>query len=234
MSNNISDNQASLDPETVLSDAVLRDIAEQLELKPFSEDTRKEFYIAVKRYSFDQKVFGAYKAELKSAAAAYDPLKEKVAELRALLEQPEYSDLAFDLHMAAIHRNEPVPQTGFSEITDLEKTNGTPYLLELKRLLSLLEDAADTALERLSVPGGRKRNKPLVSLVRRLAYIWTKLLEQEFKLDHHKGSGTTASFVFVSLIVQKIIPDVEDTPIVTAMRTVQKELNLKAPNSSQK
>lgn len=234
MSKDAPDNQVPVDPVTILPDTVLDNIAEQLGLKPFSEDTRKELHSAVKRYTFDQKVFGAYEPELKSAAADYEPLKEKVAQLRTLLEQPEYSELAFDLNMAALHRNEPVPQTDFPEITDIEKTNGMPYLLELKRLLSLLEDATDNALERLSVPKGRKRNYPLEGLVRRLAEIWINCLGQEFKLDHHKGSGTTAAFVFVRLVVEKIIPDIEDTPIVTAMRTIKKELNGKLPNPSQK
>ena len=80
---------------------------------------------------------------------------------------------------------------------------------------------------------GRKADNPLLSLVRRLAYVWTELLKQKFTIDYHKGSGLTPTFQFVKLIVQRIIPDIRETEIVTAMRTIVSELNLKAPDPSQ-
>lgn len=232
MSNDVSDNLAPLDPEIVLPDSVLDDIAEQLGLQPFLDDVRKDLRSTVRRYSFYQRMFGSHEADRKAATADYKSLKEIASEFRTFLEQQDQDNLVSGLHFAALHKNAPVPQTNFPEITDFEKTNGTPYLLELKRLLALLEYATDLALEKSTVPKGRKRNQPLESLVRRLAYVWEQLLDQKFTIDYHKGSGLTPDFEFVSLVVERIIPEVGETEIVTAMRTIVSELNLKAPNPS--
>ena len=228
MSEDVSENQA-----LSLPDSILDDIARQLELGPFAADVRNELRIAVRRYALDQKIFGTYKNELKSVGADYKALKKKVSDFRAFLEQLEYSDLSSDLYWAALHKNEPAPKTDFPEVADFERTRGEPYLLELKRLLSLLEDATDIALDNSAVPKGRKPDYPLLGLVRRLAYVWTELLKQKFSIDYHKGSGLTSAFQFVSLIVRRVIPDVRETEIVTAMRKIVSELNLKAPNPSQ-
>ena len=233
MSEKSSERQPSQEPEVILSDSVLDDIADQLGLEPFAEGVCNELRIAVRRYILDQKVFGTYEDELKSVGADYKELKKKVSDFRTFLEQPEYSDLASDLYLAALHRSEPAPETNFPEITDFERTRGEPYLLELKRLLSLLEDATDIALNNSAVPKGRKPDYPLLGLVRRLSYVWIELLKQKFSIDYHKGSGLTPTFQFVKLIVQRIIPDIRETEIVTAMRTIVSELNLKAPDPSQ-
>ncbi|KCZ62142.1 hypothetical protein L53_12920 [Hyphomonas sp. L-53-1-40] len=233
MSNDVSDNIAPLDPETVLPDAVLDDIAEQLGLQPFSDNVRKDLRSTVRRYSFYQRIFGSHEANRKAATADYKSFKETVSEFCAFLEQQDQDNLASDLHFAALHRNAPLPETNFPEIADFEKTNGTPYLLELKRLLSLLEYATDLGLEKSAVPRGRKPNHTLESLVRRLAYVWEELLDQKFTIDYHKGSGLTPAFEFVRLVLERIIPDIGETEIVTAMRTIVSKLNQKAPNPSQ-
>jgi len=228
MSEDVSETQSS-----VLPDSDLDDIARQLELGPFTGNVRNELRVAARRYALDQKIFGNYESYRKSVSADYKPLKQKVSEFRVFLEQQDQDNLVSDLHFAALHRNAPVPETDFPEITDFEKTNGTPYLLELRRLLSLLEYATDLALEKSTIPKGRKPDYPLVSLLRRLAYVWTDLLDQKFSIDYHRGSGLTPAFEFVYLIVQRIVPDVRETEIVTAMRTIVAELNLKVPNLSQ-
>ncbi|RAN36441.1 hypothetical protein [Hyphomonas pacifica] len=233
MSNDVSDNLAPLDPEIVLSDTVLDGIAEQLGFEPFSDTVRKDLRSTVRRYSFYQHIFGSHEADRKAATADYKSFKETVSEFRTFLEQQDQDDLVSDLNFAALHRNASVPQTDFPEITDFEKTNGTPYLLELKRLLSLLEYATELALEKSAVPRGRKPNHTLESLVRRLAYVWEELLDQKFTIDYHKGSGLTPAFEFVRLVVERIIPDISETEIVTAMRTIVAERNLTAPDSSQ-
>lgn len=233
MSKDRSEFQPSQEAETVLSASALDDIADQLGLEPFAEGVCNELRIAVRRYALDQKIFGTYEDELKSVGADYKALRKKVSEFQAFLELPEYSDLASDLYLAALHKNEPAPETDFPEITDFKRTRGEPYLLELKRLLSVLEDATDIALDNSAVPKGRKPDYPLVSLVRRLAYAWTELLKQKFSIDYHKGSGLTPAFQFLSLIVRRVIPDIRETEIVTAMRTIVSELNLKAPDPSQ-
>ena len=233
MSEETSEHRSLPEPENILSDSVLDDIADQLGIEPVAKDVRDELRIAVRRYASDQTVFGSYEDELKSVGADYKALKKKVSDFRAFLEQPEYSDLSSDLYLAALHKNEPAPETDFPEIMDFERTRGESYLLELKRLLSLLEDAADIAMDNSVVPKGRKPDYPLLGLVRRLAYVWTELLKQKFSIDYHKGSGLTPAFQFVSLIVRRVIPDVRETAIVTAMRTIVSELNLKAPDPSQ-
>jgi hypothetical protein len=233
MSEEAPEHQSLQESESSLSDSALDDIVDRLGVEPFSEGARNELRIAVRRYALDQRVFGAYENELKSVGADYKALKKKVSEIRTFLEQSEYIDLASDLYLAALHRNEPAPETDFPEITDFERKRGVPYLLELKRLLSLLEDAIDLAVDNSAVPKGRKPDYPLLGLVRRLAYVWTELLKQKFSIDYHKGSGLTLAFQFVSLIVQRVIPDVRETEIVTAMRTIVSELNLKAPDRSQ-
>jgi hypothetical protein len=225
--------QPLLETEAALSDSVLADIADRLGLESFAEDIRNELRIAGRRYALDQKVFSTYESDLKSVGADYKALKKTVSDFRVFLEQPECSDLASDLYLAALHRNEPAPEADFPEITDFERTRGEPYLLELKRLLSLLEDAADLAVDYSAVSKGRKPDYPLLGLVRRLAYVWTELLKQKFSIDYHKGSGLTPAFQFVSLIVRRVIPDIRETEIVTAMRTIVSELNLKAPDPSQ-
>lgn len=228
MSEDASETQASL-----LPDSDLDDIARQLEFEPFVQNVRNELRVAARRYALDQKIFGNYESYRKSVSADYKPLKQKLSEFRAFLERREYVDLASDLYLAALHRSEPAPETDFPEITDFERTRGEPYLLELKRLLSLLEDATDIALNNSAVPKGRKPDYPLLGLVRRLSYVWIELLKQKFSIDYHKGSGLTPTFQFVKLIVQRIIPDIRETEIVTAMRTIVSELNLKAPDPSQ-
>ncbi|MAN45351.1 MAG: hypothetical protein GYB49_16165 [Alphaproteobacteria bacterium] len=228
MSEDASETQASL-----LPDSDLDDIARQLEFEPFVQNVRNELRVAARRYALDQKIFGNYESYRKSVSADYKPLKQKLFEFRAFLERREYVDLASDLYLAALHRSEPAPETDFPEITDFERTRGEPYLLELKRLLSLLEDATDIALNNSAVPKGRKPDYPLLGLVRRLSYVWIELLKQKFSIDYHKGSGLTPTFQFVKLIVQRIIPDIRETEIVTAMRTIVSELNLKAPDPSQ-
>lgn len=233
MSEEASERQSLPEPESALSTSVLDDIACQLELEPFAEDIRNELRIAVRRYALDQKIFASYESDLKFAGADYKALKKRASEFRAFLEQPEYNDLASDLYLSALHKNEPAPETDFPEITDFGRTRGEPYLLELKRLLSLLEDATDIALDNSAVPKGRKPDYPLLGLVRRLAYVWKELLKQKFSIDYHKGSGLTPAFQFVSLVVQRVIPDIRETEIVTAMRTIVSELNLKAPDPSQ-
>lgn len=233
MSEEASEHHSSPESDALLSDSALGNIADKLGLEPFTEGVRNELRIVVRRYALDQKVFGSYENELKSLGADYKALKKKVSDFRTFLEQSEYSDLASDLYLAALHRNESAPETDFPEITDFERTRGEPYLLELKRLLSLLEDATNIALDNSAVPKGRKPDYPLVSLVRRLAFIWTELLKQKFSIDYHKGSGLTPAFEFVRLVVERIIPDVRETEIVTTMRTIVSELNLKAPDPSQ-
>jgi|TARA_R100001198_G_C5199189_1_gene188860 hypothetical protein len=228
MPEDVSENQTSL-----LPDSDLDDIARQFEFEPFTEHVRNELRVVARRYVLDQKIFGNYESYRKSVGADYKPLNQKVSEFRGLLERPEYVDLASDLYLASLHKNEPAPETDFPEITDFERTRGEPYLLELKRLLSLLEDATDLVLEHSAIPKGRKADNPLLSLVRRLAYVWTELLKQKFTIDYHKGSGLTPAFQFVSLVGQKIIPDVREEQIVTAMRSIVKELNREAPDSSQ-
>ncbi|MEZ5997544.1 MAG: hypothetical protein R3B98_02490 [Hyphomonas sp.] len=233
MSEEASEHQPLPEPESDLSDSALDDIADQLGLEPFAEGFCNELRIAVRRYALDQKIFGTYEGELKSVGTDYKALKKKVADFRAFLDQPEYGDLASDLYLAALHRNEPAPETDFPETTDFERTRGEPYFLELKRLLSLLEDATDLALDNSTVPKGRKPDYPLLGLVRRLAFIWTELLKQKFSIDYHKGSGLTPAFQFVSLVVRKAVPDIREAEIVTAMRTIVSELNLKGPDPSQ-
>ena len=233
MSEEASERQPLPEPESIISDSALDGIADQLALEPFAEDVRDELRIAVRRYALDQKIFGTYEDELKAVGADYNALKKKVSDFRAFLELPEYSNLASDLYWAALHKNEPAPQTDFPEITDFERTRGEPYLLELKRLLSLLEDATDIAMDNSAVSKGRKSDCLLLGLVRRLAYVWTELLMQKFSIDYHKGSGLTPAFQFVRLIVQRVIPDIRETEIVTAMRTIVAERNLKAPDPSQ-
>lgn len=228
MSEDVSETQTSLFPESDLDD-----IARLLELEPFTEDIRNELRVAARRYTLDQKVFGSYEASRKSVAEDYKPLKKKVSDFRAFLERPEYVDLASDIYLAALHKNEPAPETDFPEMADFERTRGEPYLLELKRLLSLLEHATELALDSSTVPKGRKPDYPLLGLIRRLAYVWAELLKQKFSIDYHKGSGLTPAFQFVSLVVQKTVPDVREEQIVTAMRSIVKELNREAPDSSQ-
>lgn len=201
MSKRTSERQPSQEPESVLSDSVLDDIADKLGVELFSIDVRDELRVVVRRHALDQKIFGTHEDELKSVGADYKALKQKVSEFRVFLDQPEFIDLASDLYLAALHKNEPIPKTGFPEISDLARTRGEPYLLELKRLMSLLEDATDIALEKSAVPKGRKPDYPLLGLIRRLAYVWTELLKQKFSIDYHKGSGLTPAFQFVSLVV---------------------------------
>lgn len=231
MSEDVPDTQATLKPDDVLADSVVDDVADQLGLEPFSETVRKELRAVTKRYAFDLKIFGTHETNLKSVGADYKALQKKVSEFRAFLEKPEYVDLESDLHWAALHKNEPAPETVFPEISEFEKTRGKSYMLELKRLLLLLESATDLAVEKSALPKGRKPKVVTLNLVRRLAYVWTEQIKQKFSIDYHEGSGLTPAFQFVSLIVHKLIPEVTQTEIVTAMRTVVAESNQTGPNS---
>lgn len=49
------------------------------------------------------------------------------------------------------------------------------------------------------------------------------MLERQFTVDYHQGSGLTEAFAFVNLVVAQIDSAITETEIITAMRTIIKE-----------
>lgn len=175
------------------------------------------------RLYFVERDFPSDNEEKAATRKRYKRLKKAALDFRDLISDPDYSDLHVDMYYAGLRWRESPPKNDFPELTDFEKTRGKPYFLELKRLLHLIDNAADAMIENSSPPKGRKKNIALENFVRRTAFIWADLLKKPFTYNDKKEDHKTQAFFFALNLIRRIDPSVTEENISTAMRAVIKE-----------
>ncbi|WOR15616.1 hypothetical protein RYZ27_02935 [Hyphomonas sp. FCG-A18] len=202
----------------------LEQLADRFEFNSDDENLLIELNALFRRYQLDKRLFNDRSAENR-LRANYQKLKLETERFRALLSSSEYEDLETDLYWAAVHNNELEPDTEIPVISGAEAKPGHAYLADLDYLLSLLDLAAETGTNQFAPTKGRKPNIPLKNAVRRIAYVWSNMLERRFTVDYHQGSGLTPAFEFVRVIFEKLDSAITENEIITAMRDVIADRN---------
>ena len=148
-----------------------------------------------------------------------------------ILRGAPHDDIASGLYMTALRLGEGMPATLFPELSAHEQSqSGEPYLLELIRLLELLEKSALERADYFRERPGPKINLGLEYLVRHVADLFLATLTRPFTIDHHKPVAASEAFDFVSALIAPL-DDVSDTEIMTAIRAEQvlrRKLNVQA------
>lgn len=216
----------STDPGTIVTERFVAELSERFQIDLEPSVLIDELKSVARRYALDQRIFSDQTTE-RYLRANYQKLRAETKRFRALLLASEYEDLETDLYWAAYHKIEPESDTDIPVIDRAKGKPGSHYLAELEHLLALVESATELAITRFSPVKGRKRNYPLENLVRRLAYLWSDMLNRKFSVDYHQGAGLTEAFAFVSFFIAELDTTTTETEteteIVTAMRTVVKE-----------
>lgn len=212
----------SAEQNLVITEQFVADLARRFEFTQHTPSLVDELEQIAQRYAVDLRVFNDEAIE-RTLRFSYQTLKSETARYRDLLSAPAYEDLETDLYWAARHSNAPVSDASIAVIGHAQGKPGSSYLAELENLFALLDAAADLGIARFAPVKGRKRKYALENLVRRLAYVWTEMLERHFTVDYHQGSGLTEALAFVSLVVAEIDSARTETEIITAMRTIIKE-----------
>lgn len=202
--------------------ALLDELSAQFVFNYADNDVEIELRSLSRRYGVDKRVFNDL-AKDQQNRAGYRKLKLETERFRALLDSGDYEDLDSDLYWAALHKNSGEPHDDIPVIGGPKHQQSRAYLADLNYLLSLLESAAELGTTQFAPAKGRKRNYALENAVRRIAYVWSELLERPFTIDYHDGTGLTPAFSFVSVIFEKLDPEISENNIVTAMRTVVSE-----------
>jgi len=148
-----------------------------------------------------------------------------------ILRGAPHDDIASGLYMTALRLGEGMPATLFPELSAHEQgQSGEPFLLELIRLLELLEKSALEQANYFRERPGPKINLGLEYLVRHIADLFLTTLNRPFTIDHHKPVAASGAFDFVGALI-KPLDDVSDTEITTAIRAEQglrRKLNAQA------
>ncbi len=210
------------DPGTLITGEFVSALSKRFQIDLDPSVLIDELKSITRRYALDQRIFSSQTSE-QTLRTNYQKLKSETKRLRQLLLAPEYEDLETDLYWAAHHKIEPQSDTGIPVVGHAHPKLGSHYLAELENLLALLESAAEIGIERFSPVRGRKRNYVLENLVRRLAHVWSDMLNRKFSVDYHQGAGITEASEFVSFVIAELNTATSETEIITAMRTVIKE-----------
>jgi len=202
-----------------ITDTFVGEICTQFDCAEFEPVLRNALCEVAAYYVRDLSAFRDDQPEQRKRAA-YQSLAKETARFKAVLIAPDYADLATDLHWAARHRNEHPFEGSIPVIGAAKDKSGEAYLIELERLLALVQTTAQLGIDRFAPVRGRKRKVALENLVRRLADIWANTLERPFTVDYHAGTGLTEAFRFVSLTTTQLDGTYNDTELITAMRTI--------------
>lgn len=207
-----------------LETELLQKLAVQFELNVENEGVILELKALFRRYLFDKRAFSDHSKE-DSLRESYRRLKSETERFRTVISSSDYVDLETDLYWAAIHKYEAQSNPDISVISGPGANRGHAYVADLEYLLSLLEFAAETGIERFAPAKGRKPNIALKNAVRRIDYIWSETLERRFSVDYHQGSGVTPAFVFVKTIFETLDSEITEKEIITEMRDVISDRN---------
>ena len=209
-------------------DAFLRDLGNRFGFDAFRPDLRQELNYIARRYPRDLRLFDLAEDQ-KAERLKYGVLREQIETLQQMLASPEYADFGSEIYLTL---RTALPDTQVSGLSQLPVPNGAvgEHIVQLlERLLQLSAAAAVNVEERNAPAKGRKPDYALECLVRNIAYLWKDILRRPFRLDYHKGSVLTEAAEFVISVASVVVPDVPQTRILTAMRTIIREQNLVPP-----
>lgn len=203
-------------------------LSQQFGFDSGDERIMRELRALFRRYPLDKRVLGDNSDE-QALRKRYQTLKQETERFRALLSSSEYEDLESDLSIAALHENDRAADPDIPVIGGSEARKGGAYLADLDYLLSLLSVAADLGSERFAPVKGRRRNFALENTVRRIAYLWSDIVDRPFTLDYHQGSGLTPAHEFVETIFAELDPEITEEDVKTSMRRIVAERNSAKP-----
>lgn len=205
--------------DDLINDRFVDDMRSQLKLSDIGAVAQTELNQAVMLYFRDLSAFAGDEIQT-TKRDQYKRLKKETIRFREVLYSGDFEDLESDLYWMGLHNNDVTDTPDIPVISGQHAKSGKTYLLEVERLLSLLEETADLGIKYFASPRGPKRKFALENLVRRLDFIWSNVLKRQFTVDYHEGTGTTDAFAFVRTVVLQLDKKISDTQIVTAMRKI--------------
>ena len=216
--------------DAAYSDQYFVSLERRFRLEPGNAETRRELrnigvrYLTSRRSEDNQKM----RQELRKESTQ---LAKQTNKFLQILRNASHDDIAFGLYMTALISGEAMPGTLFPQLSaHAQRQSGEPYLLELIRLLELLEKSGLEQANHFRERPGPKINLGLEYLVRHVADLFLTLLKRPFTVDHHKPVAASEAFDFVSALAAPL-DDVSATEITTAIRAEQgarRKLNAEA------
>jgi hypothetical protein len=216
--------------DAAYSDQFLLAFERQFHLESGESEIRRELnnigrhYLILRRSENDREM----RRELRRQ---YAQLAKQTGNFLKILRDAPHDDIASSLYMTALRLGEGMPATIFPELSAHEqRQSGEPYLLELIRLLELLDKSALEQANYFRERRGPKINLGLEYLVRHVADLFLTTLNRPFTIDHHKPVAASKTFDFVGALIAPL-DDVSDTEIMTAIRAEQglrRKLNTQA------
>ena len=132
--------------ENSYSDEFLAQLGVKFDFDARAGEYAREIRDIGERYFADLRAFND-QADREKYRTQYRRLKKEIADFAEFLARPEYADIETDMYFAALRLREPPPKTEFPQLTEHQKKRGAPYLVELIRLLQLLDSATDVGKE---------------------------------------------------------------------------------------
>ena len=156
----------------------------------------------------------------KQAFREYSRWKKDVEKFRNILENAQ--ELGIDADMDIVAQLSARKSISGNKNSTNSQTDAAGKFGQLMALLNLLAATAEYGKHIYSERPGPKIDQALEMLVRRAANFWILELGRKFTIDHHKGTGTTKSFLFLRTLTSNVDADISDTQLVSAMRADRK------------
>lgn len=226
----MSDMSISTEITADLPEAFVQELGIRFQFDATRPDLVQELKYIARRYRRDLLVFDNT-ADRELDRTAHRKLREQIESLRQSLALLEFEGLGSEIYLTLrTAKSEP------DEISRLPIPNaavGDHILRSLDDFLGVVSVTAQNVEHRSAPPKGRKPNFALECLVRNIAYLWADILERPFTLDYHKGGGVTEAFAFVKAITGFVDPDIPETKLITATRTIISERgNIRKPDNA--
>lgn len=213
-----------------LPEALIRELDARFQFDALRPDLLRELNYICRRYRRDLLLFERA-ADLETERAAHRKLREQIESLRQSLTLPEFEALGSEIYLTLRTANSETDEISCLPIPNAAV--GDHILRSLDYFLGLVSVTAQNVELRSAPPKGRKPNFALECLVRNIAYLWADILKRPFTLDYHKGSGVTEAFAFVKAIAGFVDPEITDTKLITATRTIISERgNIRKPDNA--
>ncbi len=226
----MSDMRISTEITADLPEAFVQELGIRFQFDATRPDLLRELNYIARRYRRDLLLFDKA-SDLEPERTAHRKLREQIESLRQSLTLPEFEALGSEIYLTL--------RTAYSEPDKVSRLPipsaavGDHFLRSLDDFLSLVSVTARNVEQRSAPPKGRKPNFALECLVRNIAYLWADILKRPFTLDYHKGSGVTEAFEFVKAIAGFVDPDIPETKLITATRTIISERgNIRKPDNA--
>lgn len=211
-----------------IPDVFLRDLGDRFGFDALRPDLRQELDYIARRYPRDLKLFDSAEDQ-KAERLRYGVLREQIEALQQMLALPEYADFGTEIYLTLRTALPDTQVSGLSQLPVPSEATSEHILQLLERLLALSAATAANVEQRNAPAKGRKPDYALECLVRNIAYLWKDILQRPFRLDYHKGSVLTQAAEFVIAVAGLVAPDVPQTRLITAMRTIIREQNFVRP-----